>query len=154
MRLPEAVVGGPRCCRGGGEEAFLKGRQVLNEELEHAVDLFGDTDPADGWPSVITLTRTREKKKNKKGRTVETGRIIAGFRIVECGSSGGDGTAVEGRAGGDDGRAGLGGHGGGGDEVMRWPGIGRLLGRGQVEVRVYVIEARGLASKDGMCTDA
>ncbi len=33
---------------------------------------------------------------------------------------------------------------------MRWPGIGRLLGRGEVEVRVYVIQARGLASKDGI----
>jgi ferredoxin len=87
MRLPEAVVGGPRGCRGGQEEAFLKGRQVLNEELEHAVDLFGDTDPADGWPSVIALTRTREKNKSKKGRTVETGRIIAGFRFVDCGSA-------------------------------------------------------------------
>ena len=117
---------------------------MINGELESRIDLNGDTDPAEGWPTVTQISRARSKKK-KSGK-MQTGRIVAGVRLVpsdthvEAGSAG----AAQG--------AGAGGVG----DLVRWPGIGSLFGVGggwgngaaQVEVRVYVVDARGLAAED------
>ncbi len=65
-KVDEQVV-----CGGGAgreEEEFLRGRGVLAGELEQCIDLYRDTDPAEGWPTVIPLTRRR-----KGGEALETG---------------------------------------------------------------------------------
>ena len=138
-KLVEGTVGAR-----DAQEGFMEERAVINGELESALDLYGDTDPAEGWPTVTPLYKPRRKNKKKDGGggKIQTGRIIAGVRLVPSDTL---------SPPGDSGAA-----AGGVADLMRWPGIGSLFGVGggwgggapKVEVRIYVIDARGLAAED------